>query len=30
LGESVVDERVRHAVAIDSSVFHLVLTARPG
>ena len=26
----VVDERVRHAVAIDSSVFHLVLTARPG
>ncbi len=26
----IVDERLRHAVAIDSSVFHLVLTARSG
>jgi radical SAM superfamily enzyme YgiQ (UPF0313 family) len=26
----VVDEQLRHAVAIDSSVFHLVLTARSG
>jgi radical SAM superfamily enzyme YgiQ (UPF0313 family) len=25
----IVDEQLRHAVAIDSSVFHLVLTARP-
>ena len=29
-GSPFFDERVRHAVAIDSSVFHLVLTARPG